>query len=85
MKTQNRFLVLLLLFYISIYSLIAIPAKSRSVFQLRPDDPEAFYFTAEKYNIIPDGKTDISDALQAAINQLKTEKSFGILFIPEGK
>jgi hypothetical protein len=28
---------------------------------------------------------DVSDALQAAINQVKTEKSFGILFIPEGK
>lgn len=85
MKTQNRFLALFLLFYTSIYLLNAVPVKSRSVYQLKPDDPEAFYFTTEKYNIRPDGKTDISDALQSAINQLKTEKSFGILFIPEGK
>ena len=28
---------------------------------------------------------DVSDALQAAINQVKKEKNFGILFIPEGK
>ena len=28
---------------------------------------------------------DVSDALQGAINKGKTEKSFGILFIPEGK
>ena len=27
---------------------------------------------------------DVSDALQAAINQVKKEKNFGILFIPEG-
>jgi hypothetical protein len=56
-----------------------------SVYSQRPDDPEAFYFTPEAYNIRPDGRTDVSDALQAAINRLKTEKNFGILFIPEGK
>ena len=28
---------------------------------------------------------DVSDALQAAINQVKKERNFGILFIPEGK
>jgi sugar lactone lactonase YvrE len=52
-----------------------------SVYTLRPEDPEAFYFTGVK----ADGKTDVSEALQAAINQVKREKNFGILFIPEGK
>jgi len=85
MKTRNRFFALLLLFFVSIYSLNAVHVKNRSVYQQKPVDPEAFYFTPEKYNIKPDGKTDVSDALQSAINQLKTEKSFGILFIPEGK
>lgn len=56
-----------------------------SVYTLRPDDPEAFYFTPENYNITSDGKTDVSDALQLAINQVKKEKNFGILFIPEGR
>lgn len=59
--------------------------KSSSVYTLKPNDPEAVFFTAENFNIKADGKTDISDALQAAINKVKTEKSFGILFIPEGK
>lgn len=55
-----------------------------SVYPLKPEDPEAYYFTPGNYGIIPDGEMDVSDALQAAINQVKTEKNFGILFIPEG-
>jgi hypothetical protein len=51
----------------------------------RPADAEAFYFTPENYNIKADGKTDVTAALQAAINQVKRERNFGILFIPEGK
>ena len=58
---------------------------SGSVYTLKPADPEAFYFTPENFNIKADGKTDVSDEFQAAINRLKTEKAFGILFIPEGK
>ena len=57
----------------------------KSMYTQRPADPEAFYFTPENYQITADGKTDVSDALQEAINQVKTEKNFGILFIPEGK
>ena len=56
-----------------------------SVYTQRPVDPEAFYFTPENYNIRADGRMDVSDALQAAINQVKLEKNFGILFIPEGR
>jgi hypothetical protein len=56
-----------------------------SVYTQRPADDEAFYFTPENYPILADGKTDVSDALQAAINQVKRERNFGILFIPEGK
>ena len=62
-----------------------IYANPGSVYTQKPADPEAFYFTPENYNIKADGKTDVSDELQAAINRLKTEKAFGILFIPEGK
>jgi hypothetical protein len=60
------------------------PGEDRSVYQLRPGDPEAFYFTPENFGIRADGVMDVSDALQEAINRLKTEKNFGILFIPEG-
>jgi hypothetical protein len=56
-----------------------------SVFTQRPDDPEACYFTPENYDIRADGRTDVSDALQSAINHLKNEKNFGILFMPEGR
>ncbi len=56
-----------------------------SIYSQKPDDQEAFYFTAENYPIKADGKVDVSDALQAAINQVKKERNFGILFIPEGK
>ena len=62
-----------------------VNANQGSVYTQKPVDPEAFYFTPEYYNIKADGKTDVSDELQAAINRLKTEKAFGILFIPEGK
>jgi len=57
----------------------------RSIYTQRPSDPEAFYFTPEFFNVVADGKTDVSDVLQGAINKLKKEKNFGILFIPEGK
>ena len=74
---------------ISILILCAAPQLRaidlRSVYTERPDDPEAFYFTPENYGISADGKTDVTAALQNAINQVKNERNFGILFIPEGK
>ncbi|TFH24843.1 MAG: gluconolaconase [Bacteroidia bacterium] len=51
---------------------------------MKPVDPEAYYFTPEDYGIRTDGVMDVSEALQKAINQVKREKNFGILFIPEG-
>lgn len=59
--------------------------KAQSVYTQIPDDPEALFFTSENFDITPDGKHDVSEALQLAINKLKKEKNFGILFIPEGK
>jgi sugar lactone lactonase YvrE len=58
---------------------------SQSFYEAKPDDKEAFYFSPENFGIKADGKTDVSDSLQLAINKLKREKGFGILFIPEGK
>lgn len=60
-------------------------ADLSSVYTVRPEDPEAFYFTYENYGVKADGKMDVSDILQEAIYQVKNERNFGILFIPEGK
>jgi|GEM_PF-36627 len=48
-----------------------------SIYTQKIDDPAAAYF-------IPDSRTDVSTQLQTAIDQLKKERNFGILFIPEG-
>ena len=45
-------------------------------------DPNAEYFTPENYGIKADGKMDVSEQLQAAINKVKTDKNFGTLYIP---
>ena len=79
----KKHLLIIVMLWFSIMQLNAV--RLESVYTQRPNDPEAFFFTPGKYGITADGKTDVSDALQKAINQLKREKSLGILFIPEGK
>ena len=59
--------------------------QQKSIYTQKPDDPEAVFFTPEAFGITADGKTDVSEALQAAINRVKTEQGFGILYVPEGK
>jgi len=85
MRLRSKVTVSVVILFLSVFSISNLWAKESSVYTLRPDDPEAFYFTAEKYAIKADGKMDVTEALQTAINQLKKEKNFGILFIPEGK
>ena len=70
-------------FYLMSYSLLAA-TPGESVYKQKPNDPEAVYFIPENYGLT--GKNaDVSDALQKVINDLKTEKNFGIVFIPEGE
>lgn len=85
MKLIKLTLIGFLFLTIGIFYLKAETTSSKSIYKLRSNDSEAFYFTPENYAITADGKMDISDALQKALNQVKTEKNFGILFIPEGK
>jgi len=85
MKLLKTLFTCLLLFSVGLLSTKADTGKSVSVYNKKPNDTEAIFFTPEKFNFKADGKMDVSDALQKAINQVKTEKSFGILFIPEGK
>ncbi|MFA9391962.1 MAG: glycosyl hydrolase family 28-related protein [Prolixibacteraceae bacterium] len=65
--------------------LTSFNSAAQSVYELKPNDPGAVYFTPENFQIIADGKMDVSEELQKAINKVKTEQNFGILFIPEGK
>jgi len=58
--------------------------NNSSIYTRRLEDPEAVYFTPGNFNIKTDGSVDVSDELQKAINQLKEEKNFGIIFIPRG-
>jgi len=60
-----------------------VPGKS--FYQQKLIDNEAVYFTPDSFKITADGKTDVSDELQRAIYQVKIQKNFGIVFIPEGK
>jgi hypothetical protein len=84
-RNGNKQLTKFLSSLVALHVAFCLSANDASVYALRPDDPEAFYFTPENYAVKADGKTDVSDELQAAIDGLKTEKAFGILFIPEGK
>lgn len=79
-KSALSVALLPLAFFINTYA----AEKSASYYTQKPDDPEGVFFTADKFRISSDGKTDISTELQNAINQLKKDRNFGILFIPEG-
>lgn len=80
MRKKILFVSISCIMCISMYAV-----QLESIYTQRPTDAEAFYFTPENYPIKADGKTDVTVALQNAINQVKRERNFGILFIPEGK
>ena len=71
-------------FVIAISAFKVSANESKSVYLQKPIDQEAIYFTPENFNIKADGKTDVSDALQEALNQVKKQYNFGIVFLPEG-
>ncbi len=81
--TKVKLILSILFFVAGAVCLHAVDLKS--IYTQQPNDPEAFFFTPENYHFKADGKTDVSDILQAAINQVKKERNFGILFIPDGK
>jgi hypothetical protein len=62
----------------------AVVPGSNSFYKSKPSDPDAVYFTPAEFKITNDGKMDVTEALQGAINKLKLEQNFGIIFIPEG-
>ena len=71
----SLFLILLL------GTLTAGAVQQKSIYTQKPSDPQALFFTPENFpGITADGKTDVSEALQAAINRVKTEQAFGLLY-----
>ncbi len=85
MKIKGKILYKVVLILFACLFVIEVSANDHSVYTQKPNDPEAVFFTPEEFNITADGKTDVSEALQMAINRVKTEKNFGIVFIPEGR
>jgi hypothetical protein len=83
MKRKSIFPIGILILGFTFSSFAAVK-PGNSFYTQRPDDPEAVYFAPPDFNITADGKTDVSEALQEAINKLKLEQNFGIIFIPEG-
>ena len=84
--SMNRkpLLLLVIMILCLVSSSLAAVKPGISFYKQKPDDPDAVYFNPESFNITSDGKTDVSEALQGAINKLKLEQNFGIIFIPEG-
>ncbi len=81
---EKSLLLLIILFFAGTISGRCAEPPGKSYYLLKPDDPEAVYFTPDNYAISSDGKSDISMLLQQAIDKLKLENNFGIIFIPEG-
>lgn len=80
-----RKIILLIAFAgLGITTLFGATIKSKSFYTEKPNDPDAVFFTTENFGISNDGKTDVSDALQEAINKVKRDFNFGIVFLPEG-
>src|SRR5450759_2191159 len=80
---KRNLMIIFVIICMTVLGSAAIPPTT-SFYLLKLNDPEAVYFTFEKFDIQTDGKKDVSDELQKAINQVKSEKNFGIVFIPEG-
>ncbi len=74
--------------FIVLTTLLPVAATShpKSVYTDRLVDSYAVYFTPEQFDIKTDGSMDVSEQLQAALNQAKRREmgGCGILFVPEG-
>ncbi len=81
---QNQLILLFVSLTVIINPVKAALINSESIYKKRLTDSQAVYFSPENFKVTTDGKTDISDLLQGAINKMKLEQNFGIIFIPEG-
>ncbi len=63
----------------------AAKAKTLSFYTARINDPSAIYFDKEHFGVTADGKEDVSDKLQEALDMArKKENGCNIVFVPEG-
>lgn len=56
-----------------------------SVYQTKFEDPMGIFFTEEEFPELKTASDDVSGILQAAIDKVVAEQSYGILYIPEGE
>lgn len=64
---------------------LALSSRGASFYTARPEDPKAVYLTQDQFAVHADGRTDDSEAFQAAIDKVEEKTREGILFIPEGR
>lgn len=63
----------------------ALSPKTESYYTARIDDPSAVYFDKEHFGVAADGREDVSDKLQEALDLAhRKENGCNIVFIPEG-
>ncbi len=60
-------------------------AASRSVYPLRPEDPQAVHVTAADFPVRGDGAHDDTAGLQQAIDRVQETTRRGIVFVPAGR
>ena len=60
-------------------------AVGQSLLTQRPDDPQAVYLDDPAFHAKGDGRSDDTEALQAAIDQVVATRREGIVFIPPGR
>lgn len=58
--------------------------RLESVYTMIPNDPQACVLGSEAYPTYGDGVHDDTANIQKAINELKTNENFGIVYVPEG-
>lgn len=80
MKTLLRTFAVLAFLFASLST-----QAGQSIYTQKFDDPNGVFFTPEAFGIKADGKNDVSDALQEAVNKISRERAFGTLYLPEGK
>jgi sugar lactone lactonase YvrE len=64
---------------------IALPLSAASHYPARLDDPKAAYLTPDRFPVRGDGRSDDSQAVQAAIDRVQESTGEGIVFIPQGR
>jgi len=62
---------------------LSAQAPADSLYTERPNDPQAVLFTPPAADP-KGGPSDVTDALQRTIDELKMKESFGIILVPEG-